>query len=116
MKQVLTNGTVVEVLLTGSRIMLPGGEVVEGEPQDTDSYRATADRLGYDTTLAMCQDHDPLHALLCDWLGLPSSFALRVAAGLDAESPLARAEEDAVLALQRFMRLAKVALPRRIET
>lgn len=116
MKQTLTNGTVVEILATGSRIVLPDGEVVEGAPQDTDSYRATADRLGYNTILAMCQDHDPLHALLCNWLGLPSSYALRVAAGLDTESPFSRAEEEAVLAVQRFMRLTKVALPWRFET
>jgi hypothetical protein len=108
----LRNGTLVEVLPTGSRITLPNGGVVDGAPHDTDEYRATAQRLGYgDDTLALCHDHDPLHAVVCAWLGLPDSFALRCAAGLEKESELSATEECAVLALQKFMRLAGVGLP-----
>jgi hypothetical protein len=108
----LRNGTLVEVLPTGSRITLPNGAVVDGAPHDTDEYRATAERLGYGAdALALCQDHDPLHAWIADALGLPDSFALRCAAGLEKESELSAAEECAVLALQRFMKLASVGLP-----
>lgn len=109
---ILANGTVVERPFDGSRVILPGGAVVEGRPHDSDSYRATAERLGYGTdTRGMCRDHDPLHALLCDWLGLSTSHALRQAAGLDSNAELAAAEEEAALAVQRFMRLAGAALP-----
>lgn len=110
--QRLANGTLIEIRRHGTRITLPGGQVVEGAPEDTNEYRLTAQRLGYfDDCLAMCRDHDPLHALLCDWLGLPDSFALRCAAGIDAESSMSAAEEDAVLAVQKFMRLAGADLP-----
>jgi hypothetical protein len=104
---ILANGTVIEPCAEGSRIVLPSGEVVEGRPHATDAYRATAARLGYGPdTLAMCRDHDPLHARLCDWLGLLDSFALRDAAGLldPKEQALALLEEEAVLALQKFIR------------
>jgi hypothetical protein len=61
----------------------------------------------------MCRDHDPLHVLLAEWLGLEASFALREAAGLldPADADKARTEEAAVLAVQRFMRLAGGRLP-----
>jgi hypothetical protein len=108
----LRNGTLIEVLPNGSRITLPSGAVVEGAPHDTDEYRATALRLGYGAdTLEMCQQHDPLHSLLCDWLGLGDSRSLRCAAGLEEESEVSAAEEAAVLSVQRFMRLAGVGLP-----
>lgn len=112
MRHTLCNGTVVSILPKSALVRLPGGAVVRSRPQKTESYRTTAERLGYfDDTLALCKDHDPLHAALCDWLGLPDSFALRCAAGLDAESEVSAAEEDAVLAVQRFMRLAGIGLP-----
>jgi hypothetical protein len=104
----------IEVLPTGSRITLPSGEVVLGAPHDTDAYRATARQLGYgDDTLAMCRDHDPLHALLAGWLGLEVSYGMLDGAGrLDpADAEKAAAEEAAVLAVQRFMRLAGGTLP-----
>lgn len=98
----------------GSMVTLSSGATVYGHPHDTPSYRKTARRLGYDSALAMCQDHDCLHALLCDWLGLGDSFSLRCAAGLRAEDELSAAEETAVLAVQRFMRLSGAALPSRV--
>jgi hypothetical protein len=54
----------------------------------------------------MCRDHDPLHVLLCEWLGLPTTFAL-TAPGTE----LAGLEEGAVLAVQHFMRAAGGRLP-----
>jgi hypothetical protein len=108
----LRNGTVISILPNSALVRLPGGAIVRSRPQKTGAYRATAFRLGYgDDTLALCHQHDPLHAILCSWLGLPDSFALRCAAGLDNENELSAAEEAAVLAVQRFMRVAGVGLP-----
>lgn len=110
----MRNGTVIEQIPHGSRIRLRCGAVIEGRPHDSDEYRATAARLGYGgDTLAMCREHDPLHALLCDWLGLPESYALRDAAGTldEAERELAAIEEEAVLAVQRLMRRGGGRLP-----
>jgi hypothetical protein len=108
---VLGDGTAIDRIEEGSRVTLPCGAVVEGRPHQTASYRATATRLGYGSdTGAMCRDHDPLHAILCDWLGLTSQ-ALRQAAGLPFDGEIAAAEEEAALAVQRFLRLAGAALP-----
>lgn len=108
----LSNGTLVAITATGSAIGMPCGAVIPGEPHNTDEYRATALSLGYGgDTLAMCRDHDPLHAMLCDWLGLPESYALREAAGLPTDPRLAQMEEAAVIAVQRFMRRAGGRLP-----
>lgn len=92
-----------------------GSIVVVGEPHDTEEYRATARGLGYDDDiLGMCQDHDPLHVALCRWLGLSTSFSMLSAVGkLPVEQKyLADAEETAVIAIQRFMRLAGGNPPR----
>jgi len=107
---------IIEVLPTGSRVTLADGTVVLGAPHDTDEYRKTTERLGYGTdTLAMCQDHDPLHALLAVWLGIPVSYSLLYAAGRldDGDAVKAAAEEEAVLAVQRYMRLVGGRLPLR---
>jgi hypothetical protein len=110
---ILRDGTAIAVDHRGTRITLPCGTVVPGGPHDTEEYRATAQRLGYGgDTSAMCRDHDPLHALLADWLGL-SSYALRQAAGLATDDRLAALEEDAVIAVQRYMRHAGGRLPLR---
>src|SRR4051812_10145900 len=100
--------TVAETTEHGTKIVLPTGQVVHGVPQDTDDYRATAERLGYgDDLLAMCRDHDVLHCRLCAWLKIPTSYCMRDAAGIlpEAERALADAEEEAVMAVQRFMRM-----------
>lgn len=69
----------------------------------------TARRLGYGNDIdALTRDHDTTHAAMCDWLGLPASFSLTMAAGGEVDADLAEAEEAAVMALQRFMRLAGV--------
>jgi hypothetical protein len=111
----LADGTVVTIDVWGTRITLPTGEAVRGEPMDTPEYRDTARELGYGDgeaadRYAMCCDHDPLHALLCDWLGLPS-HALRYAAGLAHDPRLAGLEEAAVLAVQKLTRAAGRAVP-----
>lgn len=107
MRAALRNGTVVSILPGGAIVRLPGGAIVRSRPQPNAAYRETALSLGYGSdTLAMARDHDPLHAALCDWLGLDDSPALRVAAGIDADNDLARCEEAAVIAVQRFFRQA----------
>lgn len=75
----------------------------------------TARRLGYGEDVeAMNADHDPLHAALCRWLGVPS-FALAAGRG-EQLSPeqheLAALEEDAVLMVQRLMRAHGATVPR----
>lgn len=99
----------------GTTIVLPCGLVVEGRPQDTEAYRATAAALGYgegpDAALAMCRAHDALHARLCAWLGIPESYSLRQAAGLPVDAELAAIEEDAVMVVQRLMVLGGGRMP-----
>lgn len=95
----------------GCRVTLPTGDVVESVPHDTSSYRATARELGYGAdVLAMAQDHDRLHAALCDWLGV-ESHSLRCAVGLDHDHSLAEIEEAAVMAIQRLMRMSGRQVP-----
>lgn len=93
-----------------TEVTLPSGKVVTGYPHGNDHQAETARRLGYgDDALAMVLDHDLLHARLCEWLGLPASYVLRLAAGElpDELKHLADAEEEAVIAVQRFARMAK---------
>ena len=74
----------------GSIVRLRGGAIVTGAPQGSAEQEEIAERLGYGADmLAMVQDHDPLHVLLCDWLGLPDSQSLRCAAGLDFDAAVA---------------------------
>ena len=106
------DGTAVTIGKSETLITLPCGATVPGAPHDADDYRATAERLGYgEDTLAMCLDHDPLHAMLCDWLGV-TSHALRQAVGLPHDELLALLEENAVIAVQQLMRRAGGQLPR----
>lgn len=101
------NLTAVEVHDWGSRILLPGGNVVVGKPQGTAEQAATARDLGYgDDVLQLVRDHDPLHCLLVDFLGMPVSFSL---SGGDPEA--AADEESAVMAVQKLMRRHGGRLP-----
>lgn len=111
----LGNGTRVLALDDGeTRVTLPNGNVVSGSPQgEPETFDPgqleTAHRLGYGADVrAMVRDHDPLHAALTDWLGMPVSYSLAEAAGCGepADADLAEAEEHAVLAVQRLMRLS----------
>lgn len=108
-------GDVIRVYPGRTEVVLLSGHVVAGVPQRNDDQAATAAELGYGTDVeGMVEDHDPLHALLCDWLGIGESFALRIAAGeLPEDHALAYLEEDAVLAVQRFMVAAGGHLPMR---
>lgn len=79
-------------------------------PLPTNADKAqTAAWMGYPPGLAgivaMDARHDPLHADLARWVGIPS-FSLRIASGEALSGPerlLAGLEEDAVLMLQRYL-------------
>ena len=82
------------------RVLSNGTEVFAG-PEDRSPEMAR--RLGYGSDVdAMTRDHDPLHARLTDWLGMPFSYSLMEAAGCDVDPKLAILEEAAVLAVQEF--------------
>lgn len=107
--------TVFEIWPDCVRTILPDGGVVVGAPQDNESYRATAFRLGYGAdTAAMCRDHEAAHSWICALLGLPASPTLSVVAHCEPGGGLTCAEEDLVLALQRFCRLAGIDLMARM--
>lgn len=102
--------TPVRILPDHTEVDLPSGKCVTGYPQGSQHQAEVAQRLGYGTdVLAMVLDHDPLHARLCDWLGLPASYSLRAAAGElpEDEAYLAAIEEEAVIAVQHFARRVK---------
>jgi hypothetical protein len=107
------NGTLIEIYPRAwTHIVLPGGQEVFAIPKPDQLLQARA--LGYgDDIDAMCRDHDPLHALLADWLGVPQSYGIMAAAGLlkPEDHDLAAYEEAAVLAIQQFMRAAGGRLP-----
>lgn len=74
-------------------------------PEETDEYRERATYLGYDDPLQMCQEHDIIHTMLADMLGLDVSPALLGAVCDEPINDLTGAEEDAVLAIQRFINI-----------
>lgn len=91
---------------------LPGGAEIHAHPDGTPEQAATARELGYGADVAaMTREHDVMHAALADWLRFPASFALRQAAGQDVPADVAAAEEAAVLALQKLIRLSGARLP-----
>jgi hypothetical protein len=102
----------VEVLPTGTLIKYADGTLVPGEPEDTDTYRQTAQRYGYGSdTLGLCIDHEIVHVALGAWLGVDSPTMRAVRQGhLDDDVALRRLEEAAVLAVQQYARAAGVNL------
>jgi hypothetical protein len=96
-----------EIDQNGSKLELASGAIISGVPQGSAEQVTTARDLGYgDDTLAMVQDHDPLHLLLCEWLGLRRSFVMEAISGLAPEDEICGIEEAAVLAVQKLMRHA----------
>lgn len=96
-----------EVYITdfGSRVVLADGREIIAAPEKTKEYEERARSLGYKSGLAMCQDHDWMHCILANALGMKQSPALTRAADSLPINELAGAEEDAVLAIQRFLNL-----------
>lgn len=103
----LRNGTRIAISGNYTVVALPDGKIVRGRPQQNAEQMQTAHDLGYGNDVnAMVADHDPLHALLCDFLGLSTSFSLS-----GGNETIARSEEAAVLAVQKFMKLSGGRLP-----
>lgn len=87
--------------------VLPDGTTVTATPNRTVADVEMATRLGYDgDVVAMTRDHDHFHAMLAHALGLKESPALRDAAN-GVQSEIGGAEEDMVLAAQRFVNLCR---------
>lgn len=99
-------GTSVSLEGWGSVTTLPDGRTIQAAPQAGEDYAATARRLGYGAdVLAMCHEHDALHAALAALLGLPVSPVLSTVAGVPIGDAVQHGlEEDAVLAVTRWAR------------
>ena len=92
---------------------LHDGAVVHAVPHEDAAYLAHAGELGYGAdTARMSYEHELLHTLLADWLGLDESPVLRaVADGTWQDGPASLGEEEtAVLAIQRLCRSLGVEL------
>jgi hypothetical protein len=104
-------GTVVEVWPDCVATHLPGGAEVVAAPQDNDSYRATAQRLGYGPdTFRMMRDHEILHTAIAHLLGLPESPTLRGVAEGKGSTPLTDLEEDVVCSLAKLASMVGIDL------
>lgn len=110
-KQYVYGHTLVEVHSEGwVRVVLPDGRVMTAVPELTPEYAARSRALGYsDDGHTMNLEHDRLHAMLAYMLGLYVSPALLAAAGKEPLNALTGAEEDAVLALHRFVNELRAA-------
>lgn len=101
------NGTVQRIYATWVETDIPGLPTLHACPMVEQEDTAAA--LGYTGDVdALTRDHDFLHAWLADVLGLDASFSLTLAAGGAVDPDIAAAEEAAVMAMQRFARLARV--------
>lgn len=100
---------------TTVRTRLPCGLTILAAPERTPEYLERALSLGYgwhsDPAWAMCREHDAVHLLLGDAMGLPTSRTLEdVAHGLSLEAVGASAvpehqwlEEGRVMDLQLYL-------------
>lgn len=98
----LANGTIITIGANWAHTVLPNGLEVHAHPDECSLREAR--RLGYgDDVDALTRDHDPLHSMICDMLGMPYSYSLMEKAGgvIDNQS-IPWVEEDAVLAVQRL--------------
>lgn len=110
--QTLRNGTRIVIGPSWTVVTLPDGREVHAHPNPDSPRMALALGFGGDVA-ALTRDHDPTHARLTDWLGLPYSLSLMAAAGGRAIDELTGLEEEAVLAVQRYRRacVARGLLP-----
>ena len=98
---ILANGTRIDTGIDWCRTTLPNGKEVPAEPNAESP--AMAERLGYGGDVAqMTREHDALHAIVTDAIGLPFSISLMLVAGEDVPAELAALEEDAILKLQEL--------------
>lgn len=105
-------GCTIEVTPGSVRTQLPGRGEVTGMPHYTASYRRTARDHGYGSDVArLNRTHEVCHNLIAHILRLPCSPVFRRVASGDHESDnLTRAEEEAVLALEKFANIIGVDL------
>lgn len=101
--------TLVEIMAGWVRTTLPDGTRIDAYPQHGAEDVARAHALGYEgDVVAMTMDHDRGHALIAWATGLEESPALRATARGE-QSELAGAEEEMVLAWQRWRNLCRKA-------
>src|SRR5215211_4666478 len=99
----------VELLGQGTRISWPDGTAVVGQPHETESYKETARKHGYgDDVSLLCIEHEVMHVALAHWLGFPSQV-MDMQRGQQSSIHLQELEENAVLAIQAYMRAIGVA-------
>lgn len=114
MKRIRIGTVTVEIEADRVVSTLMDGKRVEAEPHDTPDYAATAERLGYGADIAgLNRDHELVHHVLADALGLAESPVMRaVANGTWQSDPhgLLRMEEDAAMAVQRLAKAWNVDL------
>jgi hypothetical protein len=109
------NGTTIDEFPAGYlQLTLPDGRRCDAVPHETEEYRARAFALGYvreDGEIdiwAMCREHELLHGHIADVFKLPCSPALdRAAQGLTEANEISEAEEQLVLAWQRYRNVLK---------
>jgi hypothetical protein len=95
--------TTVEVGWASVVTRFDDGTKVVACPEHTELERARACALGYPNTWEMTRHHDLLHSILAYSQGLDVSPVLwAVAHDLEVDADVARAEEGAVLLLQRL--------------
>lgn len=98
----LPTGT-VEMTTSAIVTTVHGGASAKAVPTYKQEDHDRARSLGYDTPWEMHRDHDLTHCLLAYWLGLAEP---PVIAGVARGEPLTKAgsgaEEEAVLAIQKF--------------
>lgn len=104
------DGITIHVYPDSTLIEYEDGSLVPGTPEDTDEYRATAERYGYgDDTTRLCIDHEIMHVALSQWLGLADSPTMQsVRTGDPGDRQIRDHEEAAVLAVQQFARMVGV--------
>lgn len=85
-----------------------GGASIVSDHSEQKGQTATAEKLGMSVE-KMNQTHDLTHSLLAFWLGMPNSPTLKAVAKGNLYLHNA-AEEEAVLAIQRWANLAGVDL------
>jgi hypothetical protein len=109
--------TMIDIYPDSTLITFVDGSTVPGAPQDTDSYRDTAERYGYEAdTLRLCQEHEVTHIALCHWLGIDSPTMTLLREGDDDRLHyFNRLEECAVLSIQHLARAAGVDLLARMK-
>jgi len=105
-------GTIVELHDWGCVTTLPNGRVIHAAPQLGPDYLRTAQLHGYGAdVMAMCHEHDAMHAALAAFLGLTVSPVLSTVAGAPVGDAVEHGlEEDAVLAVTRWARSIGVDL------